>query len=463
MKINYGLSDGAVLQRDENGFCSCVFSAESRGEILSNIGEVKSLGGDKYFLTGLEAGGKYTLELWDSADKITLNIWVGDVWLLGGQSNMEGAGCFTESDLYDEKNPDENIRAYYSDNHWGEALPMLHEPWSSAYACQAEVWKKSQLQSNWKSDKPEFISHGVPKRGIGPGLAFAKKIYELSGGVPQAVIPCALGGAGMYDWRPEAENGLYSAMIDRLKKIGGNVRGMFWYQGCSDAHSDGIEKFNDNMVDFIKNVRRECNNNQLPVVQVQIAKTNHPSICNSFENGLNWMDIREKQRTMHTLIPYMDTVSAIDSDYDDLIHLSSASQRQIGARGALSMAKLCGIGGKEAIKLKRMYITEDEFSPFWAVLNIEYENADNLISAGVPSGFAIADKSDEMLFAPNLRIARVRLCGNTVKLYTEYSKDDLKDKYVSYCYLNMGYCNITDESGHALPAMGPLNISECLN
>lgn len=463
MKIIYGLCNNALLQRDENNECICEFEAECVGMLKVSVGRVEKCAENKYVLSGIPAGGPHSVIVSDDEDSVTLTLWVGDIWLLGGQSNMEGAGRFTNSDLSYEKSPNPDIRAYFSDNRWGEAVPMLHEPWLSVDACQREVWKKNQLESVWKSDQPEFIAYNLPKKGIGPGLFFAKKMYEITTGIPQALVPCALGGSSLSDWNPDSkEDNLYHAMIRRVKRVGSRVSGLFWYQGCSETGTEDAEKFTERMINLVKSVRRDVNNEKLPFVQVQIAGNNLPG-CNSLIAGLMWEKVREQQRILSEHIENMDTVSAIDSELDDLIHLSGTAQAQIGMRGALSMAKLCGIGGNVAPKLVSMEIRPDECRPFSGVVAIKYENIQNLISVGSPLGFTLTESEDEFLLMPSMRIARTVLDGDTVLLYTEIAPEDLPRYYIRYGYLNMGHCSIGDETGHHLLAMGPLKISDFLN
>jgi hypothetical protein len=460
LKILYGIANGSVLQRNSDGVCVCKFAAECSGELRTSLGRLINIG-NEYILTGIPTGGPYDLELMDDCEAIKLQIWVGDIWVLGGQSNMEGAGCMTESDFLDEVHPNPALRAYYLDNRWDGAKPILHEPWISVDACQRELWKRNQLNSIWKSDQPPFISHGVPKRGVGPGLYFAKKLYSITG-VPQAVIPCALGGASLEDWKPESVDGsgLYGAMLRRFKRVGSKVRGLFWYQGCSETSQDGVKNFTEKMVNFISAVRRDFGDADLPFVQVQIAQMALPW-SNDFTCGLMWEGIREKQRTLGDIVPNMDTVAAIDAPRDDLIHLSSEGEKIVGERAALSMAKLCSYpGGIAAPKLSGMSIHTDEYRPFWAVLALHYDNVSKIVSTGAPSGFTITKTPDEQMLNPSCRIARIILKNDTVLLYTEMTENELRNHYVRYGYLNMGYCNIGDVSGHLLPAMGPIAISE---
>ncbi|MBO7310798.1 MAG: hypothetical protein J6U86_05330 [Clostridia bacterium] len=461
MNLLYGLNDNALLQRDNDNMCACTFGAECKGELVSSLGLVERIGEDAYTLCGMPAGGPYEVTLSDDEDSVKLTLWVGDIWLLGGQSNMEGSGRFREKDMREDEDPNPAIRAYYSDNRWGAAVHMLHEPWISVDDCQREFWRNNQINSPWKSDQPEFISHGVAKRGIGPGVFFARKLYELTGGVPQALVPCALGGSGMFRWNPDAkEDNLYHAMVRRVKRVGGKVRGLFWYQGCNECYDDGIEKLHYRMARMIDCLRRECKDDKLPVVQVQIAKNNIPT--RTLDVGFRWERLREKQRTLGQYVPYLDTVAAIDSSYSDLIHISADSQENVGLRGALSMAALCGFGGALSPKLSSMEMRWDECIPFRAVLVVHFENASNLMSYGAPLGFSITETPEEEIINPTMRIARIAFEGDAALIYTELSQEALAGCYLHYGYANMGHCNIVDKNGHSLLAMGPVCIADYL-
>jgi len=50
------------------------------------------------------------------------DVLVGDVWVLGGQSNMEGCGRLSEAEM-----PEPFVRAFFMDDHWGLAKEPLHD------------------------------------------------------------------------------------------------------------------------------------------------------------------------------------------------------------------------------------------------------------------------------------------------------------------------------------------------
>ena len=60
MEIEYGLADGALLQRGADGFCRCRAKFAAEGNVHASRGELRPLGGGEYEFTGLPAGGPYS-------------------------------------------------------------------------------------------------------------------------------------------------------------------------------------------------------------------------------------------------------------------------------------------------------------------------------------------------------------------------------------------------------------------
>jgi hypothetical protein len=86
--------------------------------------------GPTVFVDGIPTGGPYTVELTadgNAKSRISFrNILVGDIWILGGQSNMFGAATLEESlpalpyaNMLDPKHT-------LMDSHWRPAIPPIH-------------------------------------------------------------------------------------------------------------------------------------------------------------------------------------------------------------------------------------------------------------------------------------------------------------------------------------------------
>lgn len=131
----YGITNGMVMQRGEDNTCEIwVTSDELLTEVFTDDGQiarVEMIDG-RYKITGILCGGPYSL----SVNGHTFDdIYVGDVWILAGQSNMQGCG----RDTAIEYNENPAVRAYYMHNEWGVANNPLHELGRAVYKVHTEI------------------------------------------------------------------------------------------------------------------------------------------------------------------------------------------------------------------------------------------------------------------------------------------------------------------------------------
>ena len=461
-----GIKSGAVMQRDENNQCRITIRVDGVEELKATLGSVKKVGDGEYELNGIPAGGPYDFSLIADNEEIRYEkMYVGDVWLLGGQSNMEGAGDMTERDFYDQKHPNERVRAFYMEDEWRAAEPLLHRLWKSKDKFIAEAWIKDRKASKWAEidevDK-EFTSEEY--RGVGPGYSFAVEMEKLTG-VPQGVIPCGIGASSMEQWNPDIEEGenLYTSMIRRFKECGGNARGIYWDQGEAECSYAGAEKYTATMQRFVEKLRKDTQISDLPFVADQIFKTTLPGITDK-DCHICWSLIKELQRRLPEKIGKCDVVSTANAALSDMIHKDSDSQRAIGKDAANAMAALCGIGGYPAIKLKGFKVVQNPIIPFMYTVEAYYENVyGELKSEGVPSGYSFETEGEEApVFYPYKNIKAIKINKNCVSILTEKSYEEVINGTLWYGLGQNAVCTITDSKGRFLPAFGGLRIKDFL-
>lgn len=455
MKIETGLFSHMVLQRNRNNKCDACFSGEcSRsGEVTARVvfgGRVFSgfsakpvgravKGRFEGLLQGLPAGGPYDVELaivpsaGEKAESVHVkDVLVGDVWILGGQSNMEGGGRLPLRDRQVQR-----VRAFYMNDEWGVASDPIHQLWTAVDPVHR------QLAGGVIKPPVRVIN------GAGPGVYFGREMERLTG-VPQGLIACAHGGTSMGQWAPEQKHlggsSLYGAMLRRVMKNGGKVAGVVWYQGCSEANIDAAPLFMDRMESFIASVRSDLDSPALPFAMVQIARY-------SQETPAKWWNlVQESQRLMPQRVSMCTVVPAVDLDLEDPIHISGSEQPKLGIRLAGAMYTLCD--GKNAakppIEVADVRCVRDPISNRMDVI-VAFRNVEGrLESKGRPCGFSLT--------AGTLanHVFKIELSGNEVILKT--GLDQIGRREVSYGAGTTPYCNVTDSAGRPLPVFGPLLV-----
>ena len=209
LEITFGLTDGQVLQRlgTKGANATLTLSGNETGPLLATIATAKGrplkgwsnrrVGAARagaccaVALKQIPAGGPYRLTITAGKSRASVkSFFVGDVWLLAGQSNMEGYGI-RKNGGGAKSNP--SIRAYSMRRQWRLAEDPLHISGESPDACHS-------LGMQWTLDQSDNCRRENP-RGVGPGLFFAGRMLRKSG-VPQGLVCTAHGGTSMPQWDP---------------------------------------------------------------------------------------------------------------------------------------------------------------------------------------------------------------------------------------------------------------------
>ena len=236
--------DYQVLQRDDNGMAH-----------------------------GLPVGGPYDV---DGAK----NVLVGDLWILAGQSNMEGCGDLIGVDL---EAPSPFVHTYQSKEEWALAEEPLHRLDETPHLVHHVLAGRDSVP-----DEIPPRDMGRTK-GSGLGLAFAKHLYHKTS-VPIGFIPSAHGGTSMQQWDPslarEGSLSLYGATLARVKAVGGRVAGILWYQGESDANPMDMRVYQERMTRLVQAFREDLGQPDLPFYYVPAR-----SVCGwSGAEYAGWME-----------------------------------------------------------------------------------------------------------------------------------------------------------------------------
>jgi sialate O-acetylesterase len=450
IELDCGLFDHMVLQRNKRNVSEAVFAGHGTGDgpvmasVRSGKGMVKGFaevkvgeaarGRIRGCLQGVPVGGPYEVTLTvGTATRVIRDLLVGDVWLLGGQSNMQGNGLIPEKRLP----ADPQVRAFYMDDRWAVARDPVHNLWDSVDAVHAALGKPAKPDADF---------------GAGPGPSFGNEMRRLTG-VPQGLIACAHGGTSMTQWDPhrrdEGGNSLYGALARRLRKNGGRVAGMIWYQGESDATTAGAPQYTARTRKLIAALRRDTRDRALPVAIVQISR-----VVGAWwaEPAAVWNSIQEQQRLLPSVIPNLTMVPAIDLPLDDFIHLSGPAHTVLGKRLAHAMQALRGGrgGGLPPLELERVTIETERGT---VVVVAKFKNvAGRLTSGSRASGFSIVTAKG--VYQP----FDVMLNGAYARIRSGMSHADMAAASLHYGHGVDPFCNIVDEAGRSLPVFGPIPV-----
>jgi sialate O-acetylesterase len=132
---------------------------------------------------------------------------------------------------------------------------------------------------------------------------------------------------------------LYGAMLQRIEKAGGRLRGILWYQGESDAFMmDLARTYAQRFDEWIAAVRADTGIPDLPVIAVQIGRVVEPDDRTGVWPG--WDMVREALRTLPQRVPHTAVTSAVDLPLVDIIHIDTPGLIRLGKRLARLALKL---------------------------------------------------------------------------------------------------------------------------
>lgn len=462
LHVTEGVTDYQVFQRDSTttrlditvaGTASAVEGreVEERTSTKSGASEWSKIalvqGGRWSGKVTLGNGGPYRLQFRIAGEPLGVvieHVLVGDLWVLAGQSNMEGFG-----DLVDVQSPSERVNMFDQTDQWRLAEEPLHRLVDAADrvhwrldAGKQPVKLSGETLANWMNAR---------RKGAGLGLPFALELSQITA-VPIGLIPCAHGGTSMDQWSPalrdQGGDSLYGAMYRRFRAVGGKVKGMLWYQGESDANPKAAPEFARKFEDFGTAVRRDFNDPDLPIYYVQIGR------FISKDPPEPWNLVQEEQRRAALRIPNVHMVASITSSMDDLIHIATPDLKRLGRELALlaeSHGSYPGGHPRRNGPPEPAFLRRDG-----RLIRVGFEGGEGGLRAqGRVSGFTIHDRTS----APIPIIYRAEIDANEPTVVRLYLSADLPaGATLRYGYGRDPYCNLTDERGFAVPVFGPFAL-----
>lgn len=276
----------------------------------------------KVFVNTPAAGGPYEITINNGEATTLKNVLIGEVWILGGQSNMEmpmkgypSQPVLGGNDaVLHSKNP--NLRLY--------VVPRAREFYP----------KDNSKPSNWKMAEPESVANFSAT-----GYFFGRLLQEMLG-VPVGLINVNYGGSPAEAWMsrkdleefagielPKKENAskvdnrtptaLYNGMLHPV--IGYGIKGVLFYQG--ESNYDRPNQYETLFPALVKEWRTEWDQGDFPFYYVQIAPFDYSILPPHHLGGkFNSAYLRDAQRKALDKIPNSGMVSLMDIGEETIIH-----------------------------------------------------------------------------------------------------------------------------------------------
>ncbi|MGE0020316.1 MAG: sialate O-acetylesterase [Draconibacterium sp.] len=226
------------------------------------------------------------------------NFWI---FIMAGQSNMAGRGIVEPEDTV----PNPGILTINLNNEWVIAKEPLH-----LY-------------------QPKLT-------GMDSGVSFARELLkQLGDSITIGLIPCAVGGSPIQAWAGDSIFNGVQLFSNFREKAGmameyGEVKGILWHQGESDAFEDKIPVYKQKLESVLTEMRKFLNDDSLPIIIGELGNYTSPE-----ERQENWNKINA---IIHQIPAEMNNCFVVPTNNlncnPDNVHFDNISQRILGKRYA---------------------------------------------------------------------------------------------------------------------------------
>ncbi len=489
-------SNDMVLQRDKN---IAVWGRGENGRTVSvSINGISRRGivrdGEwNVTLPPMAAGGDYEMTVTDGTDTVTFyRVAVGEVWLCGGQSNMELElqNAKGGKEILETLTPDCGVRFYYTQKNGCKNEKFYHDEensaWSQAGKEQSRAWSAVGFHFGVKLAKELGVTVGLIGCNWGGTSASAwvdrqtleadsrirsyideydekikgksleeqekeyseyeeydrkwhekeAEVYKSEPGASwdrvQELCGKNLWPGPMCELNPFRPAGLYHTMLMRVCPY--TLRGFLYYQGESDDHKP--DSYYELFSALIKLWRTKWGDDDLPFVLTQLPMFKYKND----PDYKHWAKIRSAQdRAFRTV---KNTGMAVILDCGELDNIHPTDKKPVGERLCLQAESLAYGMDVDAFgpMLERAVFEDGK-----AVLTLKYN--DGLEIRGDGSGFELAGEDGEF------RAAKAQIKDGRVILTSDEVSEPV---YAAYCWTNYGEVNVYNKAGIPLAPFNTL-------
>lgn len=387
-----------------------------------------------------------------------------DVWILAGQSNMQGCGLLNDPTLPPIAESDPRIWSFSTAGNWEIAEEPLHRLWESFTPVHQNFMRPGLAEADRNLSNEEIAARERENciGGSGLGIAFAKVMADATGH-SIGLIPAAHGGTSLEQWnfnlKGEGGNSLYGGMLERVRKARESadfeLKGILWYQGESDCDANQSVTYAERFTKWIEAARSDLDAPNLPVYFVQLGRVIQSPLVEPGQgwSGSAWDIVRDAQRIVAQEVPHTATAGAADLGLCDTIHIDTPGLVRLGRR----LARLALTGG-EGPRLAKVEQVETKPNGFHQV---------RVVCSGVTGGWNPRNRIPGF----EIRDAEGNLHPNI--LVVDANADERDPKIINVLILGMddsarlGYglgldpvCTVVDDADMPLPTFLPQPIQK---
>ncbi|MBL8794471.1 MAG: hypothetical protein JNM56_11240 [Planctomycetia bacterium] len=278
------------------------------------------------------AGGPFPMTIQGRTTLKLPEVYVGEVWVCSGQSNMHYALSYSKDAgklVLDPPNPGLRLQKFPEASSAPNHPALKFGGWQPAH-------KKAALEFS------------------GTGYYFGAALQEKLQ-VPVGLIHSAYNATGVSEWTPDwklvelkagslGHGQLYSRQIKSIQPFA--IRGVIWYQGEANAQAPDPLGYDRRQAALIEGWRKDWGQGDFPFLFVQLARIGFGTeqtygdklpTPEQREIVKDWARVRDQQRRVLTLVP--NTAMAVSYDLTTG-NLHPPEKKQIAERLALAARAL---------------------------------------------------------------------------------------------------------------------------
>jgi len=262
----------------------------------------------------MDYSGPHTMQLVSEQDTITLtDIYIGEVFLMAGQSNMQFKlrASTTPKEKY---KGDDRIRFFSTKNIEDSDVFKPWDGWQICVLDGVENWSALGYLTAIEYLKHQNVHIGIITCYQGGSIIESwvpEQAFEKAG-IPYKLLekhPDARESV-FKDWNDDGK--LYNFALSQA--IPFTLSGVVWYQGEADTVPIESEIYKDELKELIRIWRNDFNDQNLPFVIIQIAD------YDLVENYQDWCNVQKGQYEIQFEVENTKTVISADVCESDNIH-----------------------------------------------------------------------------------------------------------------------------------------------